>query len=779
MDTGKMICMGCDNDAFEEEDGFFYCLQCGVRADDIIATAVDDQDFAGDNGGTRGATYSQVNARRITTQPTPTPSHPEETNQYSQFRSQLKKSASKISSQPKSAAGDELGAPTDPEDFGGEGGEAVTALSYEDCYQQTRERYANGLIMMITYQCDALVEKFNVTPLIIGLVGPICLRFVALSGAFDQDWADNAIRDSELQSQEINGEVREVKKRRKGDSQHRSFDGKRAVTIWLSQLRSSLPLSSSLAISFLACHKAGAPVLPTDIVRWAREGKLPYQSCFLKIQELMGERTAACPVAASVMFRPEEIVSAYNLETQAASIADVIGLVLPPVNFQGIALNYLKRLCVPVDKVMDLVRLWGMPSEIYLSKSQHRLPTRVCVMSVLVVAIRMLYNINGFGMWEKSLVGDDDDDDEEESGDDDDGELMQVEKVATEFDTVELMKTLERRYYELEAETTADFENDLCSYLSHGKNEIFAGVEAASADDTYRTVGKLWNSYQKEEEESETPSKWGRDSPCEPSLECSPSPDDHTQEDSISKEREKIVDDHTQEDSRSKEREISRLIADMGENYFVYIPPRVKVKRQGYIHYVRKKDDGALVYAVHADYYILLRVCARVAEIDARNMHRGVLSFERRLAWIEKRIDHVLHLTPTSSHVKCKHCDDGNVDSEDHDDHMVESHGTGDLFVCAAGNNGPVHSTVASTAPWVSTIGSGTLDRRFPAVVRLANGKLPYGESLYPGKGLERDSMRWFTSTSREELYQRGSLLSCSEPYALVHTHYSSFNILS
>lgn len=57
--------------------------------------------------------------------------------------------------------------------------------------------------------------------------------------------------------------------------------------------------------------------------------------------------------------------------------------------------------------------------------------------------------------------------------------------------------------------------------------------------------------------------------------------------------------------------------------------------------------------------------------------------------------------------------------------------------ICAAGNNGPIESSVANTAPWVSTIGAGTLDRRFPAVVRLANGKLLYGESLYPGKGLK------------------------------------------
>lgn len=128
---------------------------------------------------------------------------------------------------------------------------------------------------------------------------------------------------------------------------------------------------------------------------------------------------------------------------------------------------------------------------------------------------------------------------------------------------------------------------------------------------------------------------------------------------------------HEQEE-RSKERSIKRLITDMGENLFRYIPPRVKVKRLDYLQYRRKKQDGALIYDAHADYYILLRVCARVAEIDARNMHRGVLSFERRMAWIEKRIDQVLHLTPPF--MTCKHCCvGGNVEAEDQDVDLVPS----------------------------------------------------------------------------------------------------------
>lgn len=274
--------------------------------------------------------------------------------------------------------------------------------------------------------------------------------------------------------EDVKVEGREYKRRNreKNDSEPRNFEGKRAVLIWASQLRKSLPLSSSLAISFLVCHIVRAPVLPTDIVRWVEEGLIPYRSCFLKIQEKMGARSAACPVEARVMFSVDEIVSAQSLESRAASVADIIGLVLPPVDLYGIASKYLKRLSVPEDKVVDLVRRiqrWSTPSDLYLSKNKHRLPTRVCVMSILMVAVRMLYNINGFGVWERSLEGGlvDDDGVSEAEADSpihdeemeisetkpvDDAELSDVTE-ATEYDTEELLKNLETKYYELAAET--------------------------------------------------------------------------------------------------------------------------------------------------------------------------------------------------------------------------------------------------------------------------------------------------------------------------------------
>ncbi|XP_022759780.1 subtilisin-like protease SBT1.2 [Durio zibethinus] len=62
--------------------------------------------------------------------------------------------------------------------------------------------------------------------------------------------------------------------------------------------------------------------------------------------------------------------------------------------------------------------------------------------------------------------------------------------------------------------------------------------------------------------------------------------------------------------------------------------------------------------------------------------------------------------------------------------------------ICAAGNNGPLESSVANIAPWIATIGASTLDRKFPAIVRMGNGEFVYGESLFPGK--------WLASAKKE-----------------------------
>ncbi|RVW40400.1 Subtilisin-like protease SBT1.7 [Vitis vinifera] len=60
----------------------------------------------------------------------------------------------------------------------------------------------------------------------------------------------------------------------------------------------------------------------------------------------------------------------------------------------------------------------------------------------------------------------------------------------------------------------------------------------------------------------------------------------------------------------------------------------------------------------------------------------------------------------------------------------------GILVSCSAGNGGPAPSSLSNVAPWITTVGAGTLDRDFPAFVMLGDGKKFSGVSLYNGKPL-------------------------------------------
>ncbi|KAK2660162.1 hypothetical protein Ddye_006695 [Dipteronia dyeriana] len=60
----------------------------------------------------------------------------------------------------------------------------------------------------------------------------------------------------------------------------------------------------------------------------------------------------------------------------------------------------------------------------------------------------------------------------------------------------------------------------------------------------------------------------------------------------------------------------------------------------------------------------------------------------------------------------------------------------GILVSCSAGNGGPYSGSLSNIAPWITTVGAGTLDRDFPAYVNLGNGKNFTGVSLYSGKPL-------------------------------------------
>lgn len=60
----------------------------------------------------------------------------------------------------------------------------------------------------------------------------------------------------------------------------------------------------------------------------------------------------------------------------------------------------------------------------------------------------------------------------------------------------------------------------------------------------------------------------------------------------------------------------------------------------------------------------------------------------------------------------------------------------GILVSCSAGNAGPSPFSLSNVAPWITTVGAGTLDRDFPAYVALGNGLNFSGVSLYRGNAL-------------------------------------------
>ncbi|KAB2623066.1 TATA box-binding protein-associated factor RNA polymerase I subunit B [Pyrus ussuriensis x Pyrus communis] len=690
--SDKWICENCGTVGLVEgNDGFFYCTNCSTRAEDYQDTGVADEDFYDKDGDARGGLYSNRHVRRGVSSAV----KPEPLSQPLDNISPFYNPFSQTKTEDHNAV--DAKGPTGPTDFGLDG---IIELSVEDYYTQIRLRYVMGLQRLIELQCEALVRKFKVNPTICGLSATIWLRFLAGTRLFDDDWAD-----SEMCRGRQGDTLEGFKPRANYRAEPHTKYGQRAVMVWFRSLRNTIPLSYTLAVSFLACHLSREAVLPTDIVKWSLEGNLPYFSAFLQIEKELGGPSRACPISSSLMFRPTESVPVQKLESLAATISESIGLHLPPVNFYAIALRYLGKLSLPVEKILPhacRIYEWSMPPDLWLSTNEFRLPTRAFVMSIVIVAVRILYNIHGFGEWEKCLSrkhalsstsnqkGDLDtissskmrSGSEEDSGSpsrslDDLGTDIgrnSSNAQSSELDAAELLSSLEARYNEIA--DSYEYCKDLPTYLQFCKDVVFAGSKSSLNDEKEEElIESLWEFYQSGKD-SETAAGKGlfgdrdveqkrlRDSD-ECASDGTPFSGDH---------QGNKTGDHSCASSQNsqcsgandaetlKDEAIRRMKLDMEEKRFCYIPPRVNLKRFDYLHYVRKKDEGAYTYVAHADYYILLRACARVAQVEIRCMHIAVLSIERRLAWLEKRINHCLHLTPPV--VSCEYCTEMFPDAE-------------------------------------------------------------------------------------------------------------------
>ncbi|XP_028776455.1 TATA box-binding protein-associated factor RNA polymerase I subunit B-like [Neltuma alba] len=258
-----------------------------------------------------------------------------------------------------------------------------------------------------------------------------------------------------------------------------------------------------------------------------------------------------------------------------------------------------------------LIYEWSLSPGLWLSTNQSRFPTRLCVLSIIIVAIRMLYNINGFGFWERSLSTN-----AAPSGSRGKKKCsmdLNLEREQLEEEAAKLLSHLHSLYTGVPKQY--EYAKDLQTYLKYCEDSVFAGLELPFED--YEE-----NMMIKDGEDS-----W------------------------VSKVSEPKTDE--QKFAGIEENEaLKTLKLDMQEKGFNYIPPRMKPRKFNYIYYGRKKDDGILSYVAHADYYILLRACAQLAQVDIRIMHMAVMKFEKRLDWIEKKIENILSFEST----KCEHC---------------------------------------------------------------------------------------------------------------------------
>ncbi|KAJ3706678.1 hypothetical protein LUZ61_010383 [Rhynchospora tenuis] len=105
----------------------------------------------------------------------------------------------------------------------------------------------------------------------------------------------------------------------------------------------------------------------------------------------------------------------------------------------------------------------------------------------------------------------------------------------------------------------------------------------------------------------------------------------------------------------------------------------------------------------------------------------------------------------------------GGVSSYYRDSLSVAAFGAMEMGVfvaCSAGNGGPDPVSLTNVSPWITTVGASTMDRDFPATVKLGNGMNFTGVSLYKG----RDNL---TPQKQYEVVYMGGNASFPDPRSL------------
>lgn len=104
------------------------------------------------------------------------------------------------------------------------------------------------------------------------------------------------------------------------------------------------------------------------------------------------------PIEPKTMFKPGNVVGARAVELLAGHIAERIGLQLSPVNYHALSARLLHAMKLPVEKLSvytHRIYEWYCPAGLWLTSKESALPTRVYVMAMIIIVLKVLYKLDG------------------------------------------------------------------------------------------------------------------------------------------------------------------------------------------------------------------------------------------------------------------------------------------------------------------------------------------------------------------------------------------------
>ncbi|KAH7277921.1 hypothetical protein KP509_38G015700 [Ceratopteris richardii] len=566
-----------------------------------------------------------------------------------------------------------------------------------------RTLYIEGLQHIMQLQCETLVQDFKASPYICGVFGAIWLRFVAFTRVLENNWAREAIQIEDARGKKRTKPHRKKKRKDLSAGEQGGEDGTvqmkmKLCYVWLKALKERIPLASSLAIVYLACHVMGEAILPTDLVQWACKGNLPYLAAFSEVEKK--KKGSAWPIEAKAVFRPVDVLGARKLEFMAASIAKCIGLQLSPVNFIAISHRLLKDLNLPIQKLSIYLHKfyeWYRPPGLNLSTEPHALPTRVYVMAMILIILKIFYKVDGcfcggiIQLAHGEEVGpsshrnrvDDpvsqetnhtinetsshdcgthgDDDNIQKSVQTSTDKYCNEQSADDEWNIHFLLKRLEKSWVNHSIEPF-DCKKDLSSYLKYCRDIVFPGLKLEVEEENM--CERLWKLYeqpskkddaflQRPQVQTEIPEVQSLSEDSHFSFSNFNAKRFHKEEEleetaepctfKVDNDPEAVFEngEHSEKITTASSGSLSleETVHDMDSLGFTCLPPRKKsLKSYQYLRYVRKRSKtGNAQQIVHADYFMVLCACSSVIKVHPIALHWCVQRVEKSLLAIEEK----------------------------------------------------------------------------------------------------------------------------------------------